>query len=105
MRIKQRITPVSGNTGVEEREEGGVMGMEGKEKVQSPLILMKQEEIVPYILLEHLILAHKVAAKQGRAVATILLTRFILKFSKKLKEIRSKSIAVKLGYRSEKPID
>lgn len=77
--------------------------MEEKEKVQPPP--MKQEEIVPYILLEHLILAHKVAAKQGRAVATILLTRFILKFSKKLKEIRSKSIAVKYCYRSEKPID
>ena len=25
MRIKQRITPVSGDTGAEEREEGGVM--------------------------------------------------------------------------------
>ena len=79
--------------------------VEGKEKVQSPLIPMKQEEIVPYILLEQLLLAHKVAAEQGRAVATILLTRFILKFSKKLKEIRSKSIAVKYCYRSEKPID
>lgn len=79
------------------------MEMEEKEKVQPPP--MKQEEIVPYILLEQLLLAHKVAAEQGRAVATILLTRFILKFSKKLKEIRSKSIAVKYCYRSEKPID
>ena len=78
--------------------------MEGKEKVQSPLTLMKQEEIVPYILLEQLLLAHKVAAEQGRAVATILLTRFILKFSKKIKKIRSKSIAVRYCYRGEKPM-
>ena len=79
------------------------MKVEEKEKVQSPS--MKQEEIVPYILLEQLLLAHKVVAEQGQAAATILLTRFILKFSKKLKEIRSKSIAVKYCYRSEKPID
>lgn len=79
--------------------------MEGKEKVQSPLIPMKQEEIVPYILLEQLLLAHKVAAEQGKTISTIMLTHFILKFSKKLKKIRSKGITVKYCYRSENPID
>lgn len=77
--------------------------MEKKEKVQSPP--MKQEEVVPYILLEQLLLAHKVAAEQGRAAATILLTRFILKFSKKLKKMRSKSITVRYCYRSKNPVD
>jgi len=42
------------------------MEMEEKEKVQSPP--MKQEEIVPYILLERLLLAHKVAAEQGKTI-------------------------------------
>lgn len=79
------------------------MVVEEKEKVQS--FPIKQEEIVPYILLEQLILAHKVTAEQGKTISTIMLTHFILKFSKKLKEIRSKSIAVKYCYRSEKPID
>ncbi len=79
------------------------MGVEEKEKVQSPS--MKQEEIVPYILLEQLLLAHKVAAEQGQAAATILLTRFILKFSKKLKKMRSKSITVRYCYRSKNPVD
>lgn len=74
------------------------MGVEEKEKVQSPS--MKQEEIVPYILLEQLLLAHKVVAEQGQAAATILLTRFILKFSKKLKKMRSKNIIVKYSVRS-----
>ena len=77
------------------------MKVEEKEKVQSPS--MKQEEIVPYILLEQLLLAHKVAAEQGQAAATILLTRFILKFSKKLKKMRSKSITVRYCYRSKNP--
>ena len=77
------------------------MGVEEKEKVQSPS--MKQEEIVPYILLEQLLLAHK--AEQGQAAATILLTRFILKFSKKLKKMRSKSITVRYCYRSKNPVD
>ena len=79
------------------------MEMEEKEKVQSPP--MKQEEIVPYILLERLLLAHKVAAEQGKTISTIMLTHFILKFSKKLKKIRSKGITVKYCYRSENPID
>ena len=77
--------------------------VEGKEKVQSPP--MKQEEIVPYILLERLLLAHKVAAEQGKTISTIMLTHFILKFSKKLEKIRSKNITVRYCYRSENPID
>ena len=77
--------------------------VEGKEKVQS--FPIKQEEIVPYILLEQLILAHKVAAEQGKTISAIILTHFILKFSKKLKKIGSKSITVKYCYRSENPID
>lgn len=76
--------------------------METKEKVQSSPI--KQEEIVPYILLEQLILAHKVAAEQGKAISTIMLTRFILKFSQKLKNMGSKNIAVKYDYRSKNPV-
>ena len=77
--------------------------MEEKEKTHLPP--MKQEEIVPYILLEQLILAHKVAAERGKTISTIMLTHFILKFSKKLKKIRSKGITVKYCYRSENPID
>lgn len=83
--------------------KGGVMEMEEKEKVQSPP--MKQEEIVPYILLEQLILAHKIAAERGKTISTITLTHFILKFSKKLKKMRSKSITVKYCYGSKNPID
>lgn len=72
------------------------MEMEEKEKVQSPP--MKQEEIVPYILLERLLLAHKVAAEQGKTISTIMLTHFILKLSKKLKR-RSNDITVRYCYR------
>ncbi len=77
--------------------------VEKKEKAQS--FLIKQEEIVPYILLEQLILAHKVAAERGKTVSIIMLTHFILKFSKKVKKMRSKSITVKYCYRSKNPID
>ncbi len=79
------------------------MVVEEKEKVQS--FPIKQEEIVPYILLEQLILAHKVTAERGKTISTIMLTHFVLKLSKKLKKIRSKSITVKYCYRSENPID
>ena len=79
------------------------MVVEEKEKVQS--FPIKQEEIVPYILLEQLILAHKVTAERGKSISTIMLTHFVLKLSKKLKKIRSKSITVKYCYRSENPID
>ena len=82
------------------------MKVEEKEKVQSPS--MKQEEIVPYILLEQLLFLHirvGFVAEQGQAAATILLTRFILKFSKKLKKMRSKSITVRYCYRSKNPVD
>ena len=41
------------------------MEMEEKEKVQSPPVETGRRLKI-YILLEHLILAHKVAAKQGR---------------------------------------
>ena len=79
------------------------MGVEEKEKVQS--FPIKQEEIVPYILLEQLILAHKVTAERGKTISTIMLTHFILKFSKKLKKMRSKSITVRYCYRSKNPVD
>ncbi len=70
--------------------------MEEKEKTHLPP--MKQEEIVPYILLEQLILAHKVAAERGKTISTIMLTHFILKLSKKLKR-RSNDITVRYCYR------
>ena len=79
--------------------------MSGGRKRKGTITVMKQEEIVPYILLEQLLLAHKVVAEQGQAAATILLTRFILKFSKKLKKMRSKSITVRYCYRSKNPVD
>lgn len=77
--------------------------METKEKAQS--FPMKQEEIVPYILLEQLTLAHKVVSEKGKAVSAMILAYFTLKFSKKLKKIRSNGITVKYCYRREKPID
>lgn len=77
--------------------------METKEKAQS--FPMKQEEIVPYILLEQLILAHKVVSEKGKTISVIILARFILKLSKKLKKIRSNGITVKYCYRREKPVD
>lgn len=71
--------------------------METKEKAQS--FPMKQEEIVPYILLEQLTLAHKAAAEKGKAVSAMILAYFTLKFSKKLKKVKSKNITVGYCYR------
>lgn len=71
--------------------------METKEKAQS--FPMKQEEIVPYILLEQLTLAHKAAAEKGKAVSAMMLAYFTLKFSQKLKKVKSKNITVGYCYR------